>query len=106
MNADTAWMFSFGLVVLKFTSVQRVIHTGWRLQIISIVLVLLIVNNAKTLLKFALIIYRMDKDQFMRRQAYAMANYENMQEIEYYEFEGKTFFALFANQAMYVCIFV
>ena len=48
----------------------------------------------------------MDKDQFMRRQAYAMANYENMQEIEYYEFEGKLLFALFANLAMYICIFV
>ena len=37
MNDDTEWMFSFGFVVLKFTSVQRVMHTGWRLEIISIV---------------------------------------------------------------------
>ena len=36
----------------------------------------------------------MDKDQFMRQQAFALANFKNMQEIEYYEFEGKTWFAL------------
>ena len=48
----------------------------------------------------------MDKDQFMRRQAYVMANCENMQEIEYYEFEGKILFALISNFAMYICIFV
>ena len=48
----------------------------------------------------------MDKDQFMRKQAYAMADYENMQEIEYYEFEGKTSLPLFVNWAMYICIFV
>jgi hypothetical protein len=30
----------------------------------------------------------MDKDQFMRKQAYQMAGFKNMQEIEYYEFEG------------------
>ncbi|XP_065940998.1 chitin synthase chs-2 isoform X2 [Magallana gigas] len=37
-------------------------------------------------------LFRMDKDQFMRKQAYAMAGYKNMQEIEYYEFEAHILF--------------
>ena len=50
----------------------------------------------------------MDKDQFMRRQAYAMANYENMQEIEYYEFEGKILLHCLhlGNVYLYICLIV
>lgn len=48
------------------------------------------INESKIYIIIALIIFRMDKDQFMRKQAYAMAGYKNMQEIEYYEFEGNT----------------
>lgn len=46
------------------------------------------INESKIYIIIALIIFRMDKDQFMRKQAYTMAGYKNMQEIEYYEFEG------------------
>lgn len=48
------------------------------------------INESKIYIIIALIILRMDKDQFMRKQAYTMAGYKNMQEIEYYEFEGNT----------------
>ncbi|XP_048727151.2 uncharacterized protein LOC125645600 isoform X7 [Ostrea edulis] len=37
-------------------------------------------------------LFRMDKDQFMRKEAYKMAGFKNMQDIEYYEFEAHILF--------------
>lgn len=45
----------------------------------------------------------MDQDQYIRRQAYEMTGRQSMQEVDYYEFEGKIYSIKHVNKEF--CIF-